>query len=495
MNLLRRVFFGILFGLTLIVSSPLSAHPADEINERDNVHVSPDGATIKATISVGAVTAFTVWRDADTNHDGTVDTAEVEAYGEFLASGFHVLLDSQPIPATYERGSLRIPATWQDFERATADASGALVTAIFHLSSDLEQIPHELSLAVTHYTHTPYGRPATFSPEAAPTLGVVVQGGTDVDLRLTIGPRTSGTAVPIDRDQPPPSRLSATAQLRRILIGASDRPGALAFSLLVAVLLGAVHALTPGHGKTLVAAYLVGSEGRVRDAVVVGAIVTITHTGSVIALGCVALAFSHWIVPARVIQWVEIVSGASILGLGVVLLAARLHSAIALDALRRVRRARGASLARVGESAKSPGVPSQLHEHEDGTVHAHGWLSGRPHEHAPIARLTPRSLVLLGVSGGVVPCPDAFAILLVAVAAGHAVTGIIILLGFSFGLACTIIALGVAVTSARVIDRIARWHPLGRCDVAHWLPAVSALIVALIGLHTLFGATMRLIRA
>lgn len=486
LNLLRRAFFAILFALTLIAPCPVSAHPADEINERDSVRVSPDGATIETSISVGAVTAFTVWRDADTNHDGTVDTAEAEAYGEFLASGFHMLLDGAPIAATYERGSLRIPATWVDFERATADASGALVTATFHLPSNLGRDSHELALIVTHYTHAPYGRPATFSPEATPTLGVVVQGGADVDLRLTIGPRTAGAAAPIDHVQPPPSHVSVTGRLRRILTGGSDRPGALAFSLLVAALLGAVHALTPGHGKTLVAAYLVGSEGRVRDAAVVGAIVTITHTGSVIALGCVALVFSHWVVPARIVQWVELVSGIGILGLGVVLLAARLRSAIALDALRRVRRARGASPAYVGGGANSPGVPSQMH--------AHGWFGSRPHAHAEVARLTPRSLVLLGVSGGVVPCPDAFAILLVAVAAGHVVTGIIILLSFSFGLACTIIALGVAVTSARIIDRIAR-QPLGRFNVAHWLPAASALIVVLIGLHALVSATMRLIHA
>jgi len=208
----------------------------------------------------------------------------------------------------------------------------------------------------------------------------------------------------------------------------------------IAFVLGALHAMSPGHGKTLVAAYLVGNRGTARHAVLLGAIVTFTHTAGVFLLGLVTLFASSYIVPEKLYPWMGLISGLMILGIGVNLFRGRLS---------RFR-------------------------HDGSGDHDHG---PGGHTHEIPESITPRSLVALGVSGGIVPCPSALVVLLSAIALHRVELGLVMLVAFSLGLASLLVAVGLLVVRAgRLIERTPLAHALSGA-----LPVVSAGIVTVIG--------------
>ncbi|HVQ65221.1 MAG TPA: sulfite exporter TauE/SafE family protein, partial [Terriglobia bacterium] len=226
-----------------------------------------------------------------------------------------------------------------------------------------------------------------------------------------------------------PDRLSQilgeeVLPLRMMLIGA-----------LVAFALGALHALSPGHGKTVVASFLVGAKGTARHAVFLGAVVTFTHTIGVFLLGIVVLFLSDTIVPERIYPWIGFVSGLTILGVGVNLFRQRLSHL--------------------------------THEHGP-----HG------HTHEVPSEITLRNLFALGFSGGIVPCPSALVVLLSAVALHRVGTGLLFILAFSLGLASVLVAIGILVVRAsRLLSRFDSGH-----GVIRFVPTASAAIISVLGL-------------
>jgi ABC-type nickel/cobalt efflux system permease component RcnA len=209
-------------------------------------------------------------------------------------------------------------------------------------------------------------------------------------------------------------------------------------SLAAALFWGAAHALSPGHGKTIVTAYLVGQRGTPRHAALLGLIVTITHTIGVFALGAVTLALSQFIVPDRLYPWLNLASGVLVVGIGASVFWARW----------RHRRS-----------------------------HAHG---GHHHHHAPDPAAGPsmRSLLAVGVSGGLLPCPSALVVLLAAISLHRVAFGLVLILAFSAGLALSITGIGlVAVLARRTFRRLSFDGRLMRL-----LPAASALVILAAGL-------------
>ncbi len=204
--------------------------------------------------------------------------------------------------------------------------------------------------------------------------------------------------------------------------------GALLLLLLTAFGWGALHALSPGHGKAMVAAYLVGTRGTARHAVALGATVTVTHTVGVFALGLVTLALSQYVLPEDLYPWLTLVSGLMVVVIGAGVLRSR------------VRRARG---------------------------HSH------PHHHGPDA-LGWRGLVGMGAAAGLIPCPSALVVLLAAVSQHEVALGLLLISVFSLGLAGTLTGLGLAVVHARRF-----LPPAGR--LAAVLPAASALLIVAVG--------------
>jgi nickel/cobalt transporter (NicO) family protein len=213
-------------------------------------------------------------------------------------------------------------------------------------------------------------------------------------------------------------------------------------SLAAALFWGAAHALSPGHGKTIVTAYLVGQRGTARHAALLGLIVTITHTIGVFALGLVTLALSQFVVPDRLYPWLNLASGLLVVGIGASVFWARW----------RHRRA-------------------HAHDHHH---HHHGHVQGSDPGTGPSFR----SLLAVGVSGGLLPCPSALVVLLSAISLHRVAFGLLLILAFSAGLALSITGIGlVAVLARRAFGRLSFEGPLIRL-----LPAASALVILAAGL-------------
>ncbi len=273
-----------------------------------------------------------------------------------------------------------------------------------------------------------------------------------VSARLTVEPGSGSGPAPVLL---PRTVLEQRVGVRAVADGgfagliARDRltPGFVALSILIAMFWGAAHALSPGHGKSIVAAYLVGSRGTPRHAVFLGMTVTVTHTIGVFALGLVTLSLSAFIVPDQLYPWLNLVSALLIVTVG-------------LSVLRwRVREWRGRRI-------------SDHRHHDHGHSHSHG--HGHDHDHA----LSLRRLLGIGVSGGIVPCPTALVVLLAAISLHRVGYGLVLILAFSLGLAAAMTAIGlVAVTAKRTFERVDF-----NGGVVRLLPAFSALVVLGLGL-------------
>jgi nickel/cobalt transporter (NicO) family protein len=199
--------------------------------------------------------------------------------------------------------------------------------------------------------------------------------------------------------------------------------------LLAALGWGALHALSPGHGKAMVAAYLVGTQGRPRHAIALGATVTVTHTIGVFALGLVTLALSQYVLPEDLYPWLNLTSGLLVVVIGAAVLRSRIRA----------------------------GRESHDHHH---------------HHHS----VTKRGLLGMGAAAGLIPCPSALVVLLAAVSQHEIALGMLLIVAFSLGLAGTLTALGLAVVYARKLVPDRRLPRVFRA-----LPAVSALLIVGVG--------------
>lgn len=219
--------------------------------------------------------------------------------------------------------------------------------------------------------------------------------------------------------------------------------GVMLIGALIAAGLGALHALEPGHGKTIVAAYLVGSKGTARHAFLLGLIVTISHTAGVYLLGGVTLYAQKYILPDRLYPFLNVMSGILIAGMGIYILLTRLA---------------GVDLS---------------HSHGPGG-HTHGVLwSSRPEK-----RMERRELAALGITGGMVPCPAALVVLLSAVTVHRVGFGLFLIFAFSLGLAAVLIAMGLAaVYAGKLMSRLPADGPL----IQRWLPIASAAMITTLG--------------
>jgi len=298
---------------------------------------------------------------------------------------------------------------------------------------------HELTVYPSNPTLAP--------PQQTDASFSVVPGGISSVAPAVIAPSVQAANTHTPQD------LFTQAIARRALT-----PGVMLLGLLVAFVFGSFHAISPGHGKTMVAAYLVGTRGTARHAALLGVIVTVTHTLGVFALGLVTLFASRYVVPEKLYPVLSAVSGLAVLGVGVWLLWSRL---------------RGAS-----DDHGHSHTHDHDHEHSHDADGGHSHGSGHHHHSVPEGPITARSLVALGVSGGIVPCPSALVVLLSAVALHRVAYGMALITAFSVGLASVLIVIGLLVVSTR--------HWFSRFPASEGLlrrlPIASAAAITLIGL-------------
>jgi len=274
--------------------------------------------------------------------------------------------------------------------------------------------------------------------------------------------------------------------LARLLHQGEISWGMMAAGLAVAFALGAVHAMSPGHGKTIVAAYLVGSRGTASHAIFLGGMVTFTHTITVFLLGLGTLFLSRYILPEKIVPVLGVISGVSIVWIGAILLYKRIQSARHL-----------AHQHHHHEHAHHPHEHhhhdhdhGHEHHHDHGTlVHDHG--DGHVHSHVPEGEVSMSSLIALGASGGLVPCPSALVLLLSAIALGRVGLGLGLLVAFSLGLAGVLMAIGLIVLYAKHL--LPDSQKASRHAAFRLIPVASAAVIVCVGL-IMTGVSLGVIR-
>lgn len=289
-------------------------------------------------------------------------------------------------------------------------------------------------------------------------------------------------------------------------------PIALLISFLAAMALGALHAFSPGHGKAVVGAYLVGSRGTWQHAVFLGGIVTITHTAGVYALGFVTLFLSAYVLPEQLFPWLGFISGLLVAIIGVQLFVQRLRAA------RTQTTSFDKAMQHVHASPNGKSLEhARQHQHELTHTHdqspnlsltpslphsiAHSHTFATPEEEAAHAREhlaeiqafekpTWKNLLSLGISGGLLPCPSALVVMLSAIALGRVLYGLFLIIGFSLGLAGVLVITGLTLLYAgKFAGQRLRGNRVGA--VMRYIPILGAFVVAILGIGIALEAFMQ----
>jgi ABC-type nickel/cobalt efflux system permease component RcnA len=500
------------------------------VNQYCGLTLNRSSAEVHYAVVFGPLPALRELHLADTDGDGVTSQAERDAYvGKLapgLAEGLKLEVGGVPVPLRVTHWSSSLPTEQGGFSlRVDVDLSAELPAippegrrhlqfvnqnysgligwheivvqaapglAVFDtnaystsltggLTNALQSLPSTgpLDERSVHLTFAEGEAPAGAAMLAARASTAVVG-----DQAGAIGPRASSTNVAgsawIERE---------TRSLVDAISGPRLDTRFAIVALLGAMLLGAVHALSPGHGKTIVGAYLIGSRGTPRHAVFLGSTVTITHTLGVFVLGFATLYASRFIVPERLFPILSLISALLVLGMGALLLVRRIRLAYPELSSAQKRPAEFQLVASAAESPRGRGLifaPARGHDREAlGAMHSHG---GVMHSHLPPGasgeKVTWRSLLTLGISGGLVPCPSAMVLLLAAVALNKTAYGMLLVVAFSVGLAITLTAVGLAFLYARNLFRKpragARWPQL--------LPVWSAGMITALGIGLCLAA-------
>lgn len=284
-------------------------------------------------------------------------------------------------------------------------------------------------------------------------------------------------SAPLASPRTPETAQTPRTMLTELITARQLSAGVIVFSLLVAIGLGAFHALEPGHGKTLVAAYLVGSQGTAWHALLLGLTVTASHTIGVYVLGGVALFASHYVLPEQLYPWLGFTSGLLIMGMGVIILTQAWQGRYGYYA---------------HDSVHGHGYVHHHHDHPHNPrldhAHSHHDHSHHHHPHRHEQRLPGDqqgqtsvgygALLTLGITGGMIPCPAALVVLLSAVAFQRVAFGLLLIVAFSLGLAVVLVGIGLLLVSARGI--VQRWSGEGPWLI--YLPFLSPLVIIPLGL-------------
>ena len=336
--------------------------------------------------------------------------------------------------------------------------------------------------------------------ETAAPLPVVPQAAEPRHLEVAgMSASVPPAAAVIATSAPPAPRRSAglPSALASLITPSGLGVGIASSALLVAAALGALHALEPGHGKTVVAAYLVGARGTAWHAAILGLIVTASHTAGVFLLGAATVYASRYVVPDRLYPWLAAGSGLAIAALGIVLFLRRL-TGDQVGHHHGLDHGHDHPHGHVDDHDPAHGhghdhEHSHGHDHGHGHAHGHGHErpSGRPHHGGAAHRhgrhhhheLPPNvslgQLFTLGVSGGIVPCPAALVVLLSAISLRRVGFGLLLVAAFSAGLAAVLVAIGILMVHARrLMARFTGDGPL----IQRWLPLASSAAVACFGL-------------
>jgi ABC-type nickel/cobalt efflux system permease component RcnA len=358
-----------------------------------------------------------------------------------------------------------------------------------------------LDVRSTAFTVSPGGRAAApfVAPDASPLDGTDPGAGGGGPTSTPVTPPPGGGPIATT----PPATPDGAAvpggvggEIPDLFRVADLTPIVALGSIALAMALGAGHALTPGHGKTLMAAYLVGTRGTIRHAAGLGLAVTVSHTLGILVLALLVTGAESALPADVVVRTVPIVAAAAFVAIGGWMVVAELrrrrrrsHLAAAL------MRAHDEEHARMHEAdhdhdhdraaADEAHGDREAHgEHADGE-HAHGEHSHGAirHSHLPAddRTISWRSLFALGLAGGIIPSTNALIILLGTIVAGRAAFGIVLVIAFGLGMALVLGGVGAVMVVAR--ERLERLPSSSRFGaLAAQAPLVASIAVLGIGI-------------
>lgn len=502
----RVLLVGAVLAVPLALASPAGAHPLGNftVSHYDGLLLTPDRLSVTSVVDSAEIPTQQTRPVIDSDDDGELSAQELAS--DAVARCAEVR-DATVVSVDGAGLALTVDSAAQDVVPGAAALDTLRLVCEMSGPADLTE-PAVVDFAQNHRTDRIGWREITARGDGVAILDPPVPATSVSDelraypedllldpldvrsVRLLTQPGTAAAATGTSEDgggatRNPLSRLveAGDARLEAYVGSARLTPVVGLLAVVLSGLLGAGHAMLPGHGKTVMAAYLAGRRGRRRDAVLVGTTVTLTHTVGVLVLGLV-LTVASSLAGEEVLRYLGVVSGLLVVVVGAFLLR---------DALRERRPARAdpMALTRVGPSvdgAVSAGdhEPPHDHQHHHNHGHHHGDVHGHDHgpghDHIGFSR---RSLIGIGVAGGLVPSPSALVVLLGAIALGRTVFGVLLVLAYGVGMAGVLTAVGLLLVHGRA--RLDRLGPGGDRDgvirtVRSQLPVVTAGLVLLVGL-------------
>lgn len=507
---LRLLAVAIAIGVGTALPASASAHPLGNftINHYAEVRVEVDRILLDVVIDHAEIPTFQARQDFDLDGDGSVSDDEVDA-GRVTAcdevrgsialavDGAELGLDlteaglsfplgagglstmrqvcvyearlgqevgSAPVAVTFSEGSYPERLGWREI---VATGSGVALRAV-----EGELRDETLSDRLLSYPEDRIAIPLADDALAVEaTVGGPALATFDVPDAEPVGLATPSPE-PTTTDQPAvvPGGIGG-GEIPGIFSETVLTPLVLLISLITAAALGAGHALTPGHGKTLMAAYLVGTRGSPRHALGLGISVSVSHTAGILALAAVVVAASDALAPDVVVRWAPVVAAISIVAIGGWMLFGEIR--------RRRAGVGGHEHADDHGHARGHGhshAHGQSHDHDVDHAHSPDHPGGHSHGPAPGSTITWRSLFVLGLAGGLIPSTSALLILLGSIAAGRPAFGFILVVAFGLGMAGVMTGIGLALVAAR--DRFDRIQAEGGvARVRQAVPLGAAVVV------------------
>jgi len=474
-TLRRRALTVLSFGFAIVVAMatsgtpPASAHPLGNftVNRYSGIVLSPGRVGVLYVLDMAEIPTFQERPQIDANNDGSESAGEVQAYASGKAA---TLLNGVTLAVDGRGVALRLTGSVVRFLPGQAGLATLRLEARFE-----GRIAAAGSATYRDWNYA--GRIGWKEITVRSEAGVAVDGasvpGISDSRELLAYPKDllssplSVTSATFRFHPGDPAALAASAATGSTVTGAPVASGGsfaalvrwrltplvVALSLALAFLFGCLHALGPGHGKTITAAYLVGAGARVRHAMTVGVAVALMHTSSVLALGLVLFVLARTFPVEHVYPWLTLLTGVVALTLGT-----------------------GLFLTRLMARRRHLGVVHG-HRHDHGEDHDHVQAGDHDHSHPWDRPAAGRNLIALAVAGGILPSPTAFVVLTGSISAHRIGYGLGLIAAFSLGLATALILIGLLALRARSLVAA---HLRGRW--AALVPLGSALVIVGFGL-------------
>ncbi|MFY9225917.1 MAG: sulfite exporter TauE/SafE family protein [Blastocatellia bacterium] len=476
----------VLLLIIIIISSSAIitlAHPLGNftINHFAKIEVTSESISLRYVVDMAEIPALQEIQLLDTNGDRAPDQKELEVYLEKIALEYKekvaLRLNQTPLELKLVNKNISLPAGAGGLStlRVECDFEAKLDSLAINQPYQLDFLDtnhqerngwHEIFVksasGVSIFNSTVFGNSITDELKAYPeNMLFAPLNERSATLFFIKGLIPANSSPLLTREGRPSAQTSDP--LTELIAIPNLTLGTAILGLFIALALGGFHALSPGHGKTIVGAYLIGSRGTIKHALFLGLTVTVTHTLGVFILGLITLFAAKYIVPEKIFPLLSFTSGIIVIAIGLSLFINRLSAVLGLQ------------------------LPIHSHdgkENNEGFSHSH---DGVKHSHLPInkdgSEITWKNLLALGVSGGLLPCPSALVVLLAAISLNRVGYGLLLVVSFSIGLASVLSLIGLLfIYAKRFIDR----PTFSNQRLINALPVISSFIITVLGVGICF---------